>query len=144
MSSQKNLTLFLTLVALGFTGSFLLSLVLPIGNDDFSTLSTIIGAQTVRIILFFASCFCLFGIGPYLIYNFYRIARLEATTTHYIRNRLQVVMFDIENASAATNDPEAVRLLAHAFEACQDMVLDLPERIDREAPSFSAVNVQEK
>jgi hypothetical protein len=132
--------LVLALVAVGFVGSFLLSLVLPnliAGDTGASALSIKIGVQNVRLVLFFASCVFLFGIGPYLIYNFYKIMRLEATTTHYIRNKLQIVILDIENASMLSKDPETTKLLSHAFQACEDMVENLPKRIDSEAPRFN-------
>ncbi len=146
MLSQKVILLF-ALLALGFVGSFLLSLVLPnliLGSNGASAISIAIGVQDMRLILFFASCVCLFGIGPYLIFNSYKIMRLEAVTTHYIRNKLQVVILDIENASTITTDTETLKVLSHAFEACQDMVSNLPKQIDREASSFNAIKIESK
>jgi len=56
-----------------------------------------------------------------------------------MRNKLQVVVFDIENASMATRDADALKFLNHAFESCQDMILNLPQQIDREAPTFNPI-----
>jgi len=50
---------------------------------------------------------------------------------------MQVIMLDIEHASAATSDTETLKLLNHAFEACQDMALNIPDRISKEAPHFT-------
>lgn len=146
MPSQR-IILVLALVAVGFVGSFLLSLVLPnlvLGNTGASALTLKFGVEAIRLVLFFASCICLFGIAPYLIYNAYKIMRLEATTTHYIRNKLQIVILDIENASMLAKDPEASKLLSHAFETCEDMVENLPKQIDKEAPRFNSVKAQAK
>jgi len=134
--------LLLALSTVGFTGAFLLSLVLPnliYGNVGASAISKDIGVQTTRIILFFASCACIFVITPYLIFTYYKISRLEAAMSHHIRSKIQVVILDIENASASTTDPETLKLLDHAFKECVDMVDNLPGRIVKEAPRFVAV-----
>ena len=145
MFSQK-VVLFLALFSLGFFGSFILSLVLPglISSGSDSLVSASIGVGAVRLILFFASCICLFGIGPYLVINFYKINRLETTTTHYIRNWLQVLTLDIENASMTAVNGETLRFLSHAFEACRDMSMNLPKQIDREAATFNALKAKKE
>jgi hypothetical protein len=137
----QKFTLTLALATMGFTSAFLLSLVLPnliFGNAGTSSISRDLGVQTVRVILFFASCACIFGITPYIIFDFYKISRLEAAMSHHIRSSMQVVMLDIENASSATTNAEALKLLDHAFKTCENMVENLPERISKEAPRFEA------
>jgi len=126
---------------MGFTSAFLLSLVLPnliYGNTGTSSISKDIGVQTVRVILFFASCACIFGITPYLIFDFYKISRVEAAMSHHIRSNMQVVILDIENASATTTNEETLKLLDHAYKTCENMIENLPERISKEAPRFAA------
>ena len=129
----------LSLVALTFIGAFLLSLVLPalfIPANVSSPVSLAIGVRTVRIILFFAATICLFGVSPYVVYNFYKILRLEATTDHFIRSKIQIIMIDIETASVNVQDADALKALNHAFQVCKQTAENLPTEIDRAAAGF--------
>jgi hypothetical protein len=131
--------MFLSLTALAFIGAFLLSLVLPaffLPSSTTSPVSLAIGMNVVRAILFVAASVCLFGVCPYVVFNFYKILRLEAATDHFIRSKMQVIMVDIEMASMTTTDAETLKLLSHAFEVCKDTVENTPSQIEREAATF--------
>jgi hypothetical protein len=131
----------LSLTALAFIGAFLLSLVLPalfLPASATSPLSLAIGVRSVRVILFVAASVCLFGVSPYVIYNFYKVLRLEAATDHFIRSRIQILMIDIEIASMTTKDTDALKALSHAFQVCKETAEKLPTEIDRAAAKFVA------
>jgi hypothetical protein len=137
----------LCLTALTFIGSFLLSLVLPalfLPASATSPVSLAIGVSTVRVILFLAASVCLFGVCPYVVFNFYKILRLEAATDHFIRSKMQVIMLDIETASLTAKDAETLKSLSHAFQVCKDTVENIPSQIDRAAVGFVAPDLRDR
>ncbi len=137
-----RLIVIVAIIAIVSSGAFLLALIVP-------TLffhSTVPSAYIfdVRVALFIVAVVTLFGLGPYIIYQFQQKVRLQNAISHYVRNKMQEIMLaiDLVEANLLQADTEImtykekVELLEEVRVICQDVAGNLTEKILAEAPKF--------
>jgi hypothetical protein len=96
MISDKAMTI-LAMVASISLGTFVLVLILPpLLFGSTSPIVNFAGLEIVRLALFLFAMISLFGIGPFLIYQFLQKNRLKDATNHYVRNKLQVILLSLD------------------------------------------------
>jgi hypothetical protein len=101
MLSDKAITI-LAIIASLFLGTFLMVLIVP--PLLFGATSPVVryaGLEIVRFVLFVCSMVSLFGIGPFLIYEFHQKNRLKDATNHFVKNKLQVILLCLDMLDAA-------------------------------------------
>jgi hypothetical protein len=137
-----RLIVILAVAAIVATGSLLLALVIP----SLFFHSGIPSAYLffVRVFLFIAAMVSLFGLGPYIIYQFQQKVKLQDAINHYVKNKMQEIILSVDLVEAnlvKTDVPEMtykekVEMLEDVRAICQDVSGNLPEKILAEAPKF--------
>jgi hypothetical protein len=132
----------LALIAIVAIGSFLLALIVP----ELFFHSTVPQAWLfdVRLVLFFAAMVSLFGLGPFIVYEFRQKVKLQDAINHYVKNKMQeivLVMDLVESNLVKTDAPgmtnkEKVEMLEDVRAICQDVSGNLATKILAEAPKF--------
>lgn len=98
----------------------------------------------IRVVLFSVAVVSLFGLGPFIIYQFQQKVKLQDAINHYVKNKMQEIILavDIVESNLVQTDTngltnkEKVQMLEDVRSICKDVSGNLAEKILSEAPKF--------
>jgi hypothetical protein len=141
---SDRLIVILALTAIVAIGSFLLALIIP---PLFLHSSIPQGyVFNIRVVLFFAAMVSLFGLGPFIVYEFQQKVKLRDAINHYVKNKMQEIILAVDlveanlvqtNKTSGMTYEEKVQMLEDVRTICLDVSGNLAQKILAEAPKFS-------